>query len=91
MNRIKPERELKQWARRVPLHKSPSEEIVTSPDSFQSSNLYSGFEEYNVLLFDSGVNRYAGTHPMYPSLIKPCVIFTIEEVKKTLKKIFSIG
>ncbi len=49
-----------------------------------TSNLSSGFEEYNVLLFDSDVNRYAGTLPMYPSLIKPYIIFTIE--KQVIKK-----
>ncbi|WP_457753709.1 type II toxin-antitoxin system PemK/MazF family toxin [Thermococcus sp.] len=49
-----------------------------------TSNLSSGFKEYNVLLSDSDVNRYAGTQPMYPSMIKPYVIFTIE--KQLVKK-----
>ncbi|WP_461866674.1 type II toxin-antitoxin system PemK/MazF family toxin [Thermococcus sp.] len=49
-----------------------------------TSNLSSGFREYNVLLSDSDVNRYAGTQPMYPSLVKPYVIFTIE--KQLVKK-----
>ena len=49
-----------------------------------TSNLSSGFKEYNVLLSDSDVNRYEGTQPLYPSLIKPYVIFTIE--KQLVKK-----
>jgi len=44
-----------------------------------TSNLSSGFKEYNVLLSDSDVNRYEGTQPLYPSLIKPYVIFTTEK------------
>ncbi|KUK00128.1 MAG: Uncharacterized protein XD43_0216 [Thermococcales archaeon 44_46] len=51
-----------------------------------TSNLPSGFKEYNVLLSDSDVNRYAGTQPLYQSVIKPYVVFTIEKqmVKKRL-------
>ena len=49
-----------------------------------TSNLSSGLKEYNVMLSDSDVDRYVGTKPMYPSLIKPYIIFTIE--KQLVKK-----
>ncbi|WP_240912186.1 type II toxin-antitoxin system PemK/MazF family toxin [Thermococcus sp. M39] len=44
-----------------------------------TSNLFSGFKEYNVFLSDSDVIRYKGTLPMYQSIIKPYVIFTIDK------------
>jgi len=44
-----------------------------------TSNLFSGFKEYNIPLSDSDVIRYEGTLPMYQSMIKPYIIFTIDK------------
>ncbi len=72
-----------------------------------TSNLSSGFREYNIPLSDSDVIRYEGTLPMYQSIIKPYILFTVdkrlirrrigllkpektEEVKESIKRIFSI-
>ncbi|AFL95010.1 hypothetical protein CL1_0805 [Thermococcus cleftensis] len=44
-----------------------------------TSNLNSGFAEYNVGITDRDVIRYAGTRPLRPSLIKPYVVFTLEK------------
>ena len=44
-----------------------------------TSNLFSGFREYNIPLSDSDVIRYEGTLPMYQSIIKPYIIFTVDK------------
>ncbi|MFA4647205.1 type II toxin-antitoxin system PemK/MazF family toxin [Pyrococcus kukulkanii] len=44
-----------------------------------TSNIRSGFTEYNIKITDNDVIRYPGTKPLRPSLIKPYVIFTIEK------------
>lgn len=36
-----------------------------------TSNLKSGFQEYNVRIKDKDIKRYPGTKPIIPSLIKP--------------------
>ncbi|MGC8932761.1 MAG: type II toxin-antitoxin system PemK/MazF family toxin [Candidatus Methanodesulfokora sp.] len=44
-----------------------------------TSNLSSGFREYNISLSDSDVIRYGETPPMYQSIIKPYIIFTVDK------------
>jgi len=44
-----------------------------------TSNLFSGFREYNIPLSDSDVIRYEGTLLMYQSIIKPYIIFTVDK------------
>ena len=44
-----------------------------------TSNLFSGFREYNIPLSDSDVIRYEETLPMYQSIIKPYIIFTVDK------------
>jgi len=44
-----------------------------------TSNLFSGFREYNIPLSDSDVIRYEGTLPMYQSIMKPYIIFTVDK------------
>ncbi len=49
-----------------------------------TSNLRSGFAEYNVLITDRDVARYSGTRPIKPSIVKPYVVFTLD--KKLVRK-----
>jgi len=49
-----------------------------------TSNLGSGFAEYNVLITDRDVARYPRTRPIKPSLVKPYVVFTLD--KKFVRK-----
>ncbi|ASJ17054.1 MazF family transcriptional regulator [Thermococcus chitonophagus] len=51
-----------------------------------TSNLKSGFQELNVLIDDKDINRYPGTKPIIPSIIKPYVIFSINK-RLIMKKI----
>jgi len=44
-----------------------------------TSNLKSGFAEYNIGITDGDVIRYAGTRPLRPSVVKPYVVFTLEK------------
>jgi len=44
-----------------------------------TSNLKSGFQELNILIEDRDIERYPGTKPIIPSIIKPYVIFSINK------------
>ena len=44
-----------------------------------TSNLKSGFAEYNIGITDGDVIRYAGTRPLRPSVVKPYIVFTLEK------------
>ncbi|QDA30632.1 type II toxin-antitoxin system PemK/MazF family toxin [Thermococcus indicus] len=51
-----------------------------------TSNLGSGFVEYNVVITDRDVVRYPGTKPIKPSVVKPYVVFALDKrlVRKRL-------
>lgn len=51
-----------------------------------TSNIQSGFQELNVLIEDRDIQRYPGTKPIIPSIIKPYVIFAINK-RLIIKKI----
>jgi len=51
-----------------------------------TSNLKSGFQEYNVIIEDNNVRRYPKTKPIIPSIVKPYVIFAVNK-RLIIKKI----
>jgi len=51
-----------------------------------TSNIQSGFQELNVLIEGRDIQRYPGTKPIIPSIIKPYVIFAINK-RLIIKKI----
>ncbi|WP_456450120.1 type II toxin-antitoxin system PemK/MazF family toxin [Palaeococcus sp. (in: euryarchaeotes)] len=51
-----------------------------------TSNLKSGFQEYNVIIGDNNVRRYPKTKPIIPSIVKPYVIFAVNK-RLIIKKI----
>ncbi|NJE02080.1 type II toxin-antitoxin system PemK/MazF family toxin [Thermococcus sp. JdF3] len=44
-----------------------------------TSNIDSGFRELNVLISDEDIERYKGTKPIIPSIVKPYVIVSINK------------
>ncbi|WP_211255084.1 type II toxin-antitoxin system PemK/MazF family toxin [Palaeococcus ferrophilus] len=51
-----------------------------------TSNLKSGFKELNVLVVDEDLDRYPGTRPIIPSIVKPYVIFSVNK-RMVIKRI----
>jgi mRNA interferase MazF len=51
-----------------------------------TSNLKSGFKGLNVLIVDEDLDRYSGTRPIIPSIVKPYMVFSVNK-RMAIKRI----